>query len=61
MCFLISSGSVYFLILWPRKFVDIFVIWKAVSYSKSIKAAEGGQFLSIAINSWLPICSYYFS
>ena len=55
MCFLVSSGSVYFPILQPCKFVDIFVFGKAVPYSKSTKAAEGGQFLSIAI------CSYYFS
>jgi len=45
----------------PLKFVDIFVIEKAVNYSKFVKAAEVCQFVSTAINSWLPICSYYFS
>jgi hypothetical protein len=50
----------YFPTLGPHKFVDVFVFGKAVPYSKFFKAAEGIQFLSIAISSWLPICSIIF-
>jgi hypothetical protein len=38
----------------PLKFVDIFVLEKAVHYSKFVKAAEVCQFVSTAIDKLAP-------